>query len=148
MPPTWRQRIVILYRISTACGRGYRAGMSGLGTWARKRGGLIAVWLMATLILGPTLDTFVCKNEGEPAAASSMLSAGDVMVSADHDKADPSHSSPTACAHGHCHHSLNLGLIIATATIAPTPVAEPHDLADSSVHPSRFPSGLERPPRA
>lgn len=122
--------------------------MTGLRTWWRKLGGLMVVCLLATLIGGPTLDAIVCKGEGEASVASAQVEMGHAIATSDRDVGEPGHAGPTICAHGHCHHGLTLGLVLAEATIAPLPRAEPHGMTAPPPHASRAPSGLERPPRA
>lgn len=122
--------------------------MIGFGTWTRKLGGLVAVWLMALMFVGPTLDTVVCVDDGQPAAVSSDLIKADTTASADHGKSDRDQTVAAVCVHGHCHHGVNLGLTVPIARTAPVPMVVSHGLAGSSVYASLFPSGLERPPRA
>ncbi len=122
--------------------------MTGLRTWWRKLGGLMAVCLLATLIGGPTLDAIVCKGEGEVSVASAQFELGQSLATPDGDRSDPGHDGIEVCAHGHCHHGLALGLVLAETAIEPAPVTDLHDLTPASPHASRAPAGLERPPRA
>lgn len=109
----------------------------------------MAACLLATLVLGPTLDSFVCNEEAGPPAANAILHAADVAASSDDaHRDDPNDRGAGVCVHGHCHHGLTMAALVTSATLAPAPASEPHALALESVHISRLPSGLERPPRA
>jgi hypothetical protein len=124
--------------------------MTLLRTWWRKAGGLVVACLLATLIIGPTLDAMVCGGESEAAVGSIPHGAAQTLVSAHHDQLDLDVGDGEAgnCAHGHCHHGVALGFIVADAAALHTPTVQSHALAPSSVRASRAPSGLERPPRA
>jgi hypothetical protein len=124
--------------------------MTPLRTWWRKTGGLVVACLLAALVIGPTLDAVVCGGEGETAAASMPHGAAQSIVVAHHDQPDPNvdHDEGGICAHGHCHHGLTLGFVIADASVLPGPTSESHALGTTATHASRSPSGLERPPRA
>lgn len=109
----------------------------------------MAACLLATLVLGPSLEGFVCNDDGGPPAASAVVQAGDVAVSSDDaQRSDPNDRSSGVCVHGHCHHGFALAALATSTPLAPAGAGESHVLALGSVHVSRFPSGLDRPPRA
>ena len=38
--------------------------MTGLSTWWRRAGGLLAALVLTVLTFGPSLDTYICRDEG------------------------------------------------------------------------------------
>lgn len=120
--------------------------MTGLSTWWRKAGGLLAALVLTVLTFGPSLDTYICRDEGGMTAAAAEQTAAAVQ-----DQADPvgGHEKALgACVHGHCHH----GAAYTPVDVQPSqdlPVLTgKHELPRVSVRSSDPKFGLKRPPRA
>jgi len=121
--------------------------MTGPKTWWRKLGGLMAICLTAMLLAGPSLEAFICKDDGSVPAASATAE-GEVVLIAEHETSDRSDCGPAICQHGHCHHGVQFALTGAEGATALGSRAEIHLPPSQARHDSRSPSGLERPPRA
>jgi len=114
-------------------------------------GRALAACFVVMAVLAPNLDAIVCAGEGlGPAPESHGSSAVNVTTAAEVDD----HGAPgrdgneAVCAHGHCHHGVEVALpqgagprlsVEASARLAAAPLQGP--LFDLQF-------GFERPPRA
>ena len=121
--------------------------MKRLGAWWRRMSGLLVACLVATLLAAPTLDAIVCTGEGG-AMVSAGLSDGPAVAPGDHADIAADHDALASCVHGHCHHGLAFGLVLAEGLPALAPLSQSHPPALTSAPASRTPPGPERPPRA
>ncbi|MBT9473166.1 MAG: hypothetical protein V4514_01555 [Pseudomonadota bacterium] len=120
--------------------------MTGLKTWWRKLGGLMAVCLLTTLLAAPILDAVLCEADSEAVVATSQQDH--VLPSSDHPDDGHTGGSSTACPHGHCHHGVGFGVLAVETTTELSPLDQHYLAPPFTRHASRAPAGLERPPRA
>lgn len=120
--------------------------MTGLKTWWRKLGGLMAVCLLTTLLAAPILDAVLCKEDSGTAVAASQQDH--VLSSSDHPDDGHTGGSSAACPHGHCHHGVGFGVLAVETATELSPLDQHYLAPPSTRHASRAPAGLERPPRA
>lgn len=111
---------------------------------------LLACFVVLT-ILAPNLDAIVCASEGLGSPPTSDTSASENLMTAaevDDHGAPGDDAADANCAHGHCHHGVEVAL---------PPGAGPRDavatsagLAAAALHRPLFDLqfGFERPPRA
>ena len=119
--------------------------MARLRSWGRRLGGLLAVCLLATLLVGPTLDALVCKDDGQ---ASASAAAGALVIADEHADGAGSDLDQGACPHGHCHHGLAFALASTETQATPSPGQARLSPLQVTQLASRSPQGIERPPRA
>lgn len=120
--------------------------MTGLSTWWRRAGGLLAALVLTVLTFGPSFDTYICRDEGGMSAAAAEQTAAavpdEVGSVGGHEKA------LGACVHGHCHHGAAYTPVDVLPSHEPLVLAGKHDLPRVAVRSSDPKFGLKRPPRA
>lgn len=124
---------------------GIGTAMTGLSTWWRRAGGLLAALVLTVLTFGPGLDTYICRDEGgmSAAAAEQAVAVQDETSSAEgHEKA------LGACVHGHCHHSAAYTAGEVELTQEQPFLGDKHAVPQVAVRSSDPKFGLMRPPRA
>lgn len=126
--------------------------MRGLVSSWRACGGLLVALVLAVLVMGPSLDALLCRDDAAAhavagATGQDLLAAQDAPADADDDGDDD--AGP--CVHGHCHHGASVGappaIAIAIADRA-SGTGTLHPLVEVSLPPGQSPFGLDRPPRA
>lgn len=122
--------------------------MVRLRHWWSRLGGLAAACLIAVLVASPVLDTVVCQDDGEPAAASSTFDQAQALSDVDHSTPDQGHGSAGVCVHGHCHHGAANAALNPEITARLSPVLGRLASLEESQHDSEAPNRLDRPPRA
>jgi hypothetical protein len=111
-------------------------------------GAALSALILAMLVLGPTVDSFICQGEAGVTPASTE-NVGDVAIQHSND-----HGSGKVldgldvCIHGHCHHGAPY--VPTNPVVARGPIAEltQHALHRVQVATSDPHFGLIRPPRA
>jgi hypothetical protein len=106
----------------------------------------LAALVLTVLTFGPSLDTYICGDEGGMSAAAAgqaAAAAPDQPESLDgHDKA------LGACAHGHCHHGAAYTPVEVPPCQERPRLTAKHNLLRLAVRSSDPKFGLMRPPRA
>lgn len=120
--------------------------MMGFSTWWRRAGGLLAALVLTVLTFGPSLDTYICRDEGGMSAAAAEQTAATVQDEAD--SAGGHEKALGACVHGHCHHGAAYTPVDASPSNEAPVLANKHDLPRVAVRSSDPKFGLMRPPRA
>lgn len=114
----------------------------------RKVGGLLVAALLAVLVLSPSVDALICKDDGTVAV---QAPTGHVTLAAADDADEVSgHPLGTAgtCQHGHCHHGASYTAADPADLLAVPATRVGHALISTRLPPSSAPPGLDRPPRA
>lgn len=120
--------------------------MTGLGAWWRRTGGFMAALVLTVLTFGPSLDAFICRDEGGLTAAAAELPSATAQ---DIDHSMQGHDNGLGtCVHGHCHHGAAYTPVDGLAASTPTLAVGRHVLLRVSVPTSDPKFGLMRPPRA
>jgi hypothetical protein len=125
-----------------------RSAMQAVRNLVRRLAGALVALTLAMVVVGPSLDTAICRGES-PAVSSAGFATGEQVSIFDEGGMQHPGSSPhQPCLHGHCHHNLES----VPATLAEAPVSdddgEPHAWPAPVRLAALAPSGLERPPRA
>ena len=120
--------------------------MTGRGAWWRRLGGLWAALVLVALAVGPSLDGFICHDEGGRATAAAALAD---VAAQDVGQPNPAHDDGLGpCVHGHCHHAspyVPVDEVVADAAVSPL---MRYALARNAVRTSDLHFELKRPPRA
>ena len=120
--------------------------MARTSPWWRKVGMALAALVLTVLTLGPSLDGFLCRDEGSIGAVAAELP---VAVASDYGDAGPAEEGPGICLHGHCHHAAPYVPATPAASDVNTHLAAvAHPLLRGRVPTSDPKFGLIRPPRA
>ena len=120
--------------------------MTGLSTWWRRAGGLLAALVLTVLTFGPSLDSYICRDEGGMSAAAAEHAVAVVQEEAD--SAGGHERALGACVHGHCHHGAAYTPVDVLPSHEPPILVGKHDLPRVAVRSSDPKFGLKRPPRA
>ena len=125
--------------------------MTGLRTWWRRYGGLLAVLLAFVLVVPTAVDAAICGLEGSAVAGAAADGHGAAKAAAPA-KADAGQKAAigdvdAACHHGHCHHggvgvpapAADAVRVLVAATAPPPSMAR--------APPSHPFTRLDRPPR-
>lgn len=105
----------------------------------------MAALVLTVLTFGPSLDSYICRDEGGLSAAAAEATV--LAVQGDH--APDDHGGPAGeCVHGHCHHGAAFVPMVAIATEAPRVSAAKHELVRVRVPTAEPRFGFMRPPRA
>lgn len=114
--------------------------------WERTARALIALSL-AVLVLGPSLDVVLCRNDAPTVAtaqsATEQLASDTAAGGPQHDVGHPD----GLCSHGHCHHGGAYLLASLEAPGANATARSRHDAIPATPADSLTLSGPERPPR-
>lgn len=107
----------------------------------------MAALVLTVLTLGPSLDTFVCKDEGGLSAAAAEFTVA-VVQDNDHSGAGDERTGLGTCIHGHCHHAAAYVPAESGETSARTTLEARHRVMTEALPTSALRFGLKRPPRA
>ena len=121
--------------------------MTGLATWRRRAGGILAALLLAVMLSTPTVAAAACAD-GPDAAAVAIDQADDAQANADPFDAAPCEDGCGLCVHCHCSHAGAYLPATMTAAYGPPTRNERHVLAQAPAPTSDLVFGLKRPPRA
>ncbi|MEW5683305.1 MAG: hypothetical protein AB1942_00150 [Pseudomonadota bacterium] len=129
--------------------------MTQTSTAWRRIGAVLFALVLSLLIVGPGIDTIICRDEltAGPAAELSVTAVGDhaqVVQAHDADAGGLSDHGPDglACVHGHCHHAGAYMAADLRAADEPDAPRAQHALLRSRVAVSDPKFMLMRPPRA
>ena len=102
--------------------------------------------VLTVLTFGPSLDSYICRDEGGLSVAAAEHS---VLAVQSVEHAPDDHGGTVGeCVHGHCHHGAAFVPVVAMATDAPRDLSAKHELFPVRVPTSEARFGLMRPPRA
>jgi hypothetical protein len=112
--------------------------------WRTVRGALAALVLI-TLALGPSIDGFICRDDGGTTAAAAEM----VAVEAPHNHAAPhSDGGEDVCVHGHCHHgALSIPATLGSSSAPLIRSIETVVIPRGRITVTNLLFGLMRPPR-
>jgi hypothetical protein len=111
-------------------------------TWWRDLASLLAAFVLALLLVSPTIASAACVCDERP---SSAVARQTVEADRKHDNAP---CEAACCLGGHCHHA---GALLGTPPVAvaiPAPGPAEHMMTAARAMVSRTPSPLDQPPRA
>jgi hypothetical protein len=120
--------------------------MAGSTPVWRKVGAVLAALVLTFLTFGPSLDTFLCGDEGAHAAPVAEMTVSKATA---HQDGASDADGPGLCVHGHCHHATAYVPVMPEAAEAPDYIESALNRpARSRVATSDPQFGLMRPPRA
>jgi hypothetical protein len=112
----------------------------------RKIGAVLAALVLTVLTFGPSLDTFLCGDEGAHAAPVAEMTVSKATA---HQNGALDADGLGPCVHGHCHHATAYVPVMPEAAAAPDYIVSALDRPGRSRVPTSDPQfGLMRPPRA